>query len=195
MRIKSPLIAGVGLLLANAATAAPLCEGAPSDTSIHIVVENVRSDAGLMAATLYGDDETHFLKSQGSLKVWRVPAHAPTTAMCIWLPHPGPYEVAVYHDANSNLKWDHAALGSIEGFGFSRNPTIFFSPPSLKATRFQAPVGDTTLHIRLELPLDGERNPDGRPEGRRARTRIDTHADARPPGGHPVLQSRLRLLQ
>ena len=149
MRIKAPLVAGVGLILANATAAAPTCEGTPSDTSLHIVIEGVRSDAGLMAATLYADDEAHFLKAQGSLKVWRVPAHAPTTTMCIWLPHPGNYEVAAYHDANSNLKWDHSSLGSIEGFGFSRNPTIFFSPPSIKATRFQAPLGDTVLHIHL----------------------------------------------
>ena len=149
MRIKTPLVAGVGLMFANAVAAAPICEGTPSDASLHIVIDGVRSDAGLMTATLYGDDETHFLKSKGSLKVWRVPAHAPSTTMCIWLPHPGPYEVAAYHDANSNEKWDHSSLGSIEGFGFSRNPTVFFSPPSLKATRFQAPAGDTTIHIKL----------------------------------------------
>jgi uncharacterized protein (DUF2141 family) len=149
MRIKAPLVAGVGLMLANAVAAAPACEGTPSDTSLHIVIDGVRSDAGLMTATLYADDETHFLKAKGSLKVWRVPAHAPSTTMCIWLPHPGPYEVAAYHDANANEKWDHSALGSIEGFGFSRNPTVFFSPPSLKATRFQAAAGDTTIHIKL----------------------------------------------
>ncbi len=150
MPIKAPLSAGVLLLAAtSAATAAPVCEGTPSDTQLRIVIDGVRSNEGLMAATLYADDEAHFLKSQGSLKVWRVPAQAPSTTMCIWLPHPGAYEVAVYHDANSNLKWDHSSLGSIEGFGFSRNPMIFFSAPSMKATRFQAPVGDTTLRIHL----------------------------------------------
>ena len=149
MRIKAPLVAGVSLILANAVAAAPICEGTTSDTSLHIVIDGVRSDAGLMAATLYGDDEAHFLKAKGSLKVWRVAAQAPSTTMCIWLPRPGPYEVAAYHDANSNQKWDHRSLGSIEGFGFSRNPTIFFSPPSLKATRFQAAAGDTTIHIKL----------------------------------------------
>ncbi len=145
-----PLFAGATLMLAAAGVAAqPACEGAASDVQLHIVVEGVRSNAGLMTATLYGDDPAHFLKAKGSLKVWRVPAVAPSTTMCIWLPSPGPYEVAVYHDANSNLKWDHSALGSIEGFGFSRNPTIFFSAPSLKATRFQAGAGDTTIRVRL----------------------------------------------
>jgi uncharacterized protein (DUF2141 family) len=148
MRITAPLVAGVGLILASATTAAPVCEGTPSDTQLHIVIDGVRSDAGLMTATLYGDDQAHFLKAKGSLKVWRVPAVTPSTTMCIWLPHPGPYEVAVYHDANANQKWDHA-LGSIEDFGFSRNPTIYFSPPSFISTVFQTQAGDTTIHIKL----------------------------------------------
>lgn len=137
------------LLVAASAAAAPTCEGTPSDAKLSIVVDGVRSGAGLVTASLYADDQAHFLKSEGSLKVWRVPAAAPSTSMCIWLPHPGAYGVAVYHDANSNLKWDHASLGSIEGFGFSRNPTIFFSPPSLKRTRFAAGAGETTIHVRL----------------------------------------------
>lgn len=147
MRIKALL--AVGLMLAGAASAAPPCEGTPGDTSLHIVIDGVRSNAGLVTATIYGDDEAHFLKAKGSLKVWRVPAAAPSTTMCIWLPKPGPYEVAAYHDANSNQKWDHSAFGYIEGFGFSRNPRIFLSPPKLAATRFQAGAGDTTIHIHL----------------------------------------------
>ena len=150
MRHFLTLFSGAVLMLAGAgAAAAPVCEGTPSDAQLHIDIEGVRSDAGLMAATLYADDEAHFLKAKGSLKVWRVPAQAPSTTMCIWLPRPGAYEVAVYHDANSNLKWDHSSLGSIEGFGFSRNPTIFISPPSIRSTRFQAPAGETTIRVRL----------------------------------------------
>lgn len=150
MSTTLPPLAGAAILMvAYGANAAVGCEGPPSGTQLHIVVEGVRSNAGLMAASLYSDDEEHFLKSKGSLRVWRVPAISPSTTMCIWLPKPGPYEVAVYHDANSNLKWDHSSLGSIEGFGFSRNPTVFFSPPSLKATRFQADLGETTIRVRL----------------------------------------------
>ena len=102
-----------------------------------------------MTATLYPDDARVFLKKGGALAVWRNPANAPTTAMCIWLPGPGTYAVAVYHDANSNMKWDHAMLGSIEGFGFSNNPRIFFSAPGFDAVKFQAAAGDTTVHVHL----------------------------------------------
>jgi len=138
-----------GLLAAAPAAAQNGCEGAPSNARLRVIVEGVHSDKGLMTATLYPDDASKFLKKGGALVVWRNPASAPVTAMCVWLPGPGSYAVAVYHDANSNMKWDHAMLGEIEGFGFSNNPRIFFSAPSLGAVRFQAPAGDTTLHVRL----------------------------------------------
>ena len=153
MSIGNLAFAAVGGLLAlmagPAAAAATACEGAPTDVKLNVVVDGVRSNSGFVTATLYANDEAHYLKGGGTLKVWRVPADPSSTTLCLWLPHTGSYAVAAYHDANSNLKWDHARLGAIEGFGFSRNPTIFFSPPPLKSTRFAVPAGDTTIHIRL----------------------------------------------
>jgi uncharacterized protein (DUF2141 family) len=73
--------------------------------------------------------------------------------MCIWLPHgPGTYAFAVYHDANSNGKWDHALLHAIEGFGFSNNPRTLFSAPTYDEVKFRAGPGETTLHVRLRYP-------------------------------------------
>ncbi len=150
MRITYPLLAGaIALCAVGAVAAQSTCEGTPGEAQLHIVISGVHGSTGLMTASLYGDDEAHFLKSKGSLKVWRAPAVSPQTTMCIWLPHPGAYEIAIYQDLDANMKWDHAAFGSIEPFGFSRNPTIFFSAPSLSSTRFQAPAGDTTIRVRL----------------------------------------------
>jgi uncharacterized protein (DUF2141 family) len=72
--------------------------------------------------------------------------------MCIWLRGPGTYAFAVYHDANSNGKWDHKLLGGIEGFGFSNNPRTLLSAPSYDQVKFQAGPGETTLHLRLRYP-------------------------------------------
>ena len=142
-------------LAMSALTAAPLvshateCEGTPSATKLSIVVEGVRSNQGLMTASLYPNDKSQFLQKDGSLKVWRVPAQSPVTQMCIWLKAPGTYAVAIYHDANSNHKLDIGMLGPTEDYGFSRNPHIFFSKPSLGSVRFAGPAGETTVHIRL----------------------------------------------
>lgn len=138
----------VGLAAPLASHAEP-CEGAPSANKLSIVIEGVRSNRGQMTASLYADDKTTFLAKNGALKVWRVPAEAPSTKMCIWLKAPGTYGVAVYHDANANGRLDLGMLGPSEDYGFSRNPRIMFSKPSLASVRFPTVGEDTTLQIRL----------------------------------------------
>jgi uncharacterized protein (DUF2141 family) len=140
------------LALSPTAAQAMDCAGAPSNARLVITVEGVHESKGLMTATLYGADPSAFLVKGGALKVWRTAARAPTTTMCIWLPALGVYGVAVYHDANSNMKFDVGPLGPTEAFGFSNNPRILFSKPSFESVRFTAHAGDNTLPIRLRYP-------------------------------------------
>lgn len=141
-------VAGAALCLA-APVASAACEGASSSAKLSFTVENIRSTRGHMAASLYRADPTVYLKTGGALKVWRVPVSQPTTAMCIWLPGPGEYALAIYQDQNDNEKFDHPRLGAIEPFGFSRNPTIFFGAPGLSSVQFNAGAGETTLRVKL----------------------------------------------
>jgi uncharacterized protein (DUF2141 family) len=106
-----------------------------------------------MTATVYGDDPAKFLKGAGELKVWREPTKSPTTEMCVWLPGPGTYAVAVYHDAKRAYRFTRGAFGMPnQGYGFSRNPHLFLGPPSLRAASFPAAAGDTTIFIKLRYP-------------------------------------------
>ena len=144
------------LALTAAGFAAPFaghaqdCEGAPSANKLSITIEGVRSSQGQMTASLYPDDKTKFLAKNGALKVWRVAAESPMTKMCIWLKAPGAYGLAVYHDANGNGRLDLGMLGPSEDYGFSRNPRILFSKPSLASVRFSTTGAETDLHIRLD---------------------------------------------
>ncbi len=153
--MKTSDIALFGLAAAALAAAPPAsraedCEGAPSANKLSIVVEGVRSARGQMTASLYPDDRTQFLAKGGALKVWRVPAVAPVTRMCIWLKAPGIYGVAVYHDANANGRLDLGMLGPTEDYGFSRNPRILFSKPSLASVRFPTTGAETMIDVRLD---------------------------------------------
>jgi uncharacterized protein (DUF2141 family) len=105
-----------------------------------------------MTATLYPPEAGKFLKAKGEIAVWRVPAKAPATAMCVWLPGPGDYAVAVYDDLNGNRRFDHSAIAPLEPYGFSNDPRLFLGPPSANAARFKAGAGETTIHIRLRYP-------------------------------------------
>ena len=146
------ILAGLALS-PTASPAQPTCQGVPGETRLHVVVEGVRNADGLMTATLYGADPAKFLRSAGELKVWRENAVAPTTEMCVWLPGPGTYAVAIYHDAKRAMRFTRGAFGMPnQAYGFSRNPHLFLGPPSLKAASFPVTGTDTTVHIKLHYP-------------------------------------------
>ena len=152
MRLKSAASAGLALVCAVAPAVAQTCAGVPGPAKLRIEVEGVRSDQGLMTATLYPDDSAKFLRTNGQLVVWRVPAKAPVTQMCVWLPAPGRYALVVYDDLNFNHHFDHTAIAPLEPYGFSNNPRIFLIPPSADSTAFTVGPGETMLNIRLRYP-------------------------------------------
>lgn len=141
------------LAAAPAARAQVTCQGESTDTKLHVMVQDVRNDDGLMTATLYGADPAKFLKGAGELKVWREAAKAPVTEMCVWLPGPGTYAVAVYHDAKQAMQFTRGPLGMPnQGYGFSRNPHLFLGPPPLRDAAFPAVAGENTVFIKLRYP-------------------------------------------
>jgi uncharacterized protein (DUF2141 family) len=151
--LKAAIASAVSpLALAPGMAMAVPCQGVPTGTRLTISIDNVNATRGLITGSLYPGDRSQFLIKNGALKVWSVPATAPQTRMCIWLSGPGTYAFAVYHDANSNGKWDHKLLKGIEGFGFSNNPRTLLSAPTYDQVRFEVGPGETTLHLRLRYP-------------------------------------------
>ena len=150
-------IAGLaGLCLAGAAAwppaaaADPGCTGRPSDTKLYVRVENVLSSAGLMAVTLYGNNPSKFLAKRGSLYVGRSPAHKGVTETCIFVPQPGIYAVAVYHDLDGNRKLNRNLFGfPTEPVGFSNNPNLFIGIPSFNSVRFRVQQSGQRITVRL----------------------------------------------
>jgi uncharacterized protein (DUF2141 family) len=144
------LAAGPAGALPAAAPGADACTGPPSDVRLIVDVEHVSAAQGLVAVTLYANEPDHFLKKRGSLYVGRGPARAPVTHICLYVPRPGLYALAVYHDANANRKFDRSAFGlPNEGFGFSNNPSTFFGPPGFSSVRIN--VSRSGLHARVRL--------------------------------------------
>jgi uncharacterized protein (DUF2141 family) len=137
---------------ATAAAQAP-CTGPESKTRLYVNVEGLRSAQGLVAVTLYADDPKRFLAHRGSLYVGRVPARAPVTRVCIYVPEPGTYGLAVYHDADSSRRINRSPIGTpAEGFGFSNNASTLFGIPSFKAVRLAVPRSDMETRVKLKYP-------------------------------------------
>lgn len=152
-------MAATGLAMAaalplGAQPAAPAgCTGPASDTWISLTIEGLRNSNGVVALTLYPDVPARFLKPHGSLYVTKVNARAGLAYGCIFLPAPGAYGLALYHDENANGKIDRNGLGiPKEGFGFSNNPRIFLSAPGFAKVRFVAGSAGTGLRIRMKYP-------------------------------------------
>ena len=135
---------------ATVAMAPSGCTGPASATWLNISVDGVRDARGLIAITVYADDAGRFLARNGSLYVVRVPARAGATSACIFVPKPGTYAIAVYHDADANMRLNRSGLGlPMEGFGFSNNPVTVVGLPTFASVRLSVPRANTSVRIRL----------------------------------------------
>ena len=152
--VGGAVLAGLGMATASPAQAAPNCAGPASDTWINVTVDNVRNGSGLMAVTLYADESRKFLVRHGSMYVGRVPASAPVTKMCLFVPKPGVYAIAVYHDEDASQGINRGGMLGIptEGFGFSNNPPTIASLPAFRSVRLHIAKTNLSTRITLKYP-------------------------------------------
>lgn len=122
----------------------------PTQVRLRISVSDVHSSTGSLNITIYPDDAMHFLDGKYKLRRERTPITLPITKVCIAVPGPGNYAVALYHDENDNGHLDTTFIGlPSEGYGFSNNPKLMLSPPSFDRVRVAAVIGDNLIPIRL----------------------------------------------
>ena len=138
---------------AQPAAPPPGCTGTPSATWITVNAEGLRSSQGLLAITLYADNPSKFLVRHGSLYVGRVNATQGVTQGCIFVPRPGVYALALYHDENGNRKFDRTGIGfPAEGYGFSNNPATLAGLPSFRSVRLNIPRAGLTTRVQMKYP-------------------------------------------
>jgi len=129
------------------------CTGPASGTWLRVIAENVRSSSGNIAITLYPDVPGRFLAKGGSLYVTFIKAQQGTTTGCIFIPKPGVYVVALYHDENDNHKFDRSGIGlPVEGYGFSNNPPTLLGLPSFRSVRLNLSRSGLGSHISMNYP-------------------------------------------
>lgn len=153
--IRAALALGLTALAVQPAQAqAPAgCTGTPSDYWVTVVADGLRNGNGLLAITLYADNSKKFLAKGGAMYVGFVNADAGTTRGCIFVPKPGVYAIALYHDENSNRKIDRSGIGlPTEGFGFTNNPATIMSLPSFSSVRLSIPKAGLVTRIKMKYP-------------------------------------------
>lgn len=142
-------VAAAALLLPGVA-AAQSCAGTPGGRAVRMTVQatGVRNAAGEVAFTIYPDNKSRFLAKGGKLLRVRVPARAPVTGACFWLP-PGYYAAAQYHDANADHDFNRTLWAPKEGFGFSNDAPTSVGLPAFAKARFALPPAGATIRMAM----------------------------------------------
>ena len=153
LRAAAFALAACASLSAPAAAAPAGCLGVASDTWLNVSIEGLRNGNGLVNVAVYPDDAREFLAKGGTIKNNRFNATAPTTRACVFVPRPGVYAIAVYHDEDSSRKLNRSGLGlPTEGYGFSNNPATIAGLPAFRSVRLNVPKAGLTTHIRMKYP-------------------------------------------
>lgn len=133
---------GSAILGPDAAACGPGAAGPAALVRVH----GFKDATGGLRLQLYTDAPAEFLAEGAKVRRVDLPV-ASTEAMtvCVSLPHPGHYAMAVLHDrvGDNRLNIWH------DGVGFSNNPKIGFGKPELATVLFGAPGGVVPLDIVL----------------------------------------------
>lgn len=131
---------------AVAATVGEAAACARGDSAVLVRVGGFKAQRGMLRVQIYGSNPADFLAKGKKLKRIDVPVSAERMDVCVDLPGPGNYAVAVRHDADGNGK-----SGWSDGGGFSRNPNISLVrlKPSFNDVVIQVGRGVRTVDVVL----------------------------------------------
>jgi len=111
--------------------------------ALKVRVSGFKRVAGQLRFTLY--DRAGWLRKGASLKKLRVPVTGSAVEVCVAVPGPGTYGLALHHDLNADKQRDRS-----DGAGFSRNPRLsLMSRPSFASA--EVSVGPSVHPIAIEL--------------------------------------------
>jgi uncharacterized protein (DUF2141 family) len=122
----------------------------PGKPSVVVHVAGFKEPQGKVKVSLYGSDASLWLAKGGKISKVKVPVTRRSMDICVPVPAPGRYAIAVHHDLNTNGERDRR-----DGGGYSRDPKVSLlnpKPPYAKAAftvgNGPARIGVTLLYIQ-----------------------------------------------
>lgn len=120
LALAAPFAAAQAVAATSAATIDPAaCRADSRVPALLVKIDGFKAVSGNLRVQVYGSDPAQFVKGGERLLRADMPVRARATELCIALPAPGRYAIAVRHDVDGNGKG-----GVNDGGGFSRNPGI-----------------------------------------------------------------------
>lgn len=119
--------------------------------SLALKVNKLRTEQGLVHFALFSSPEGFPTDTAKAVKTGQVPVTGiPVTITLEDLPY-GQYAVTLYHDENSNDKFDTGALGfPKEGFGFSNDPKVWKGAPKFQQAEFEFTAENSVVEITMK---------------------------------------------
>ncbi|HXG81464.1 MAG TPA: DUF2141 domain-containing protein [Sphingomicrobium sp.] len=145
------VVGGAALLAASNAVALPPQTGsadncAAGKPSVLVHLQGFKQPTGRVKVSLYGADSSRWLVKSGRISKVKVPVTGRSMDICLPVPGPGRYAVAVHHDLNTNGERDRQ-----DGGGYSRNPKVSLFNPKPAFSKAAFTVGDGPTRVGVTL--------------------------------------------
>jgi uncharacterized protein (DUF2141 family) len=140
----------LGLSLALAVASLTGQVSAQSGSRLSVTVTGLRSDQGTVRCGLYASADS-FRQPGREFRGVAAPVKG-QQATCVFnnIP-PGTYAVAAFHAEQNETRMEFGMFGKPkQGYGFSRNPSSTFGPPSFSAAAFEVKGGPAAMQFRLQ---------------------------------------------
>ena len=122
------------------------CQG--PGPAVWIQVTNIEGAGGTLRLQLYPGTSADWLESGRWINRIELPARGRTMQVCMPVPRPGNYAIAIRHDKNNNGRTDITS----DGGGMSNNPSINIfnlGKPGIDKTRFT--IGREVLPMTIRM--------------------------------------------
>ena len=133
---------GALALPASARTAGGCTAGKPS---VLVHVAGFKQPTGKVKVSLYGS-KSRWLAKGGRISRVKMPVTGKAMDICMPVPAPGRYAVAVHHDYNVNGERDRQ-----DGGGYSRNPKVSLLNPKPSFSKAAFTVGNGPSRVGVTL--------------------------------------------
>ena len=144
--IGSAALAAVTVVLAYSPAAATPAGCVPGKPSVMVHVAGFKRPQGRVKVSLYGPDAHRWLTKAGRIDKVRLPVTGRSMDICMPVPAPGRYAIAVHHDLNRNGERDRQ-----DGGGYSRNPKVSLLNPKPSFAKAAFTVGDGPARVGVKL--------------------------------------------
>jgi len=118
----------------------------PGKPSVLVHVAGFKKPAGKVKVSLYGSDSSRWLTKEGRVSKVKLQVTGRAMDICMPVPAPGRYAVAVHHDLNRNGERDRH-----DGGGYSRNPKVSLINPKPSFSKAAFTVGNGPARVGVNL--------------------------------------------